>query len=107
MENNNFFDELEKTNTNKKVKNVSYDNSKIETIKKENNTISLVLKAIAWIILILGFIMGFILGVDEYDDLYFPLMLEIWCLYGIGFLITYAFAEIIQILHDIRLKVWK
>lgn len=107
MENNNFFDELEKTNTNKNLKNVSNDNSKIETIKKENNTISLVLKVIAWIILILGFIMGFILGVDEYDDLYFPLMLEIWCLYGVEFLVTYSFAEIIQILHDIRLKVWK
>lgn len=69
------------------------------------NTISSVLKVIAWIILIVGFIVGIVLGRDQFDDFSFGLALSYWITYGIAFLGIYSVAEIIQILHDIREKV--
>jgi len=129
MENKDFFDNLEEKeiikcpNCGKELKDYDiekgcpycekefeFDYSAIlkrNQIKKENNTISTTLKVVAWIIFVIGLILGFVLGVDEYEELYLPLMLEIWFMYGIAFLGTYSLAEIIQILHDIRLKVWK
>lgn len=65
---------------------------------KENNTIALVLRSIAQIILGLG-IATYII-----DREIQPIMFVV----GIGWvLVLYALKEIIQILHDIRLKVYK
>lgn len=127
MDNKDFFDSLEDCKKNKcvncgrEVKDIEkgckycdglkeyYTNDykdKLEIIKKEKNTISSVLIVIAWIILILGFIMGFIISVDEYDELSFPIMIEVWGICGISFLFIYSIGEIIQILHDIRKKIY-
>ncbi|MGM9876917.1 MAG: hypothetical protein ACI310_06820 [Bacilli bacterium] len=127
----NFFDNLEDYKSNKKIKCVncgrevkdlekgcSYCNNskeyntenynvRLENIMKEKNTISSILKVIAWIIIVLGFILGFILGQNEYDEIEFSSLMTIWLTYGGVSLGIFALAEIIQILHDIRFKVWK
>lgn len=55
----------------------------------------------------LGFILGFILGQNEYDEIEFSSLMTIWLTYGAISLGIFALAEIIQILHDIRFKIWK
>lgn len=127
----NFFDNLEDYKENKKIKCVncgrevkdlekgcSYCNYlkeyntenldiRLEKIMQEKNTISSILKVIAWIIIVLGFILGFILGQNEYDEIEFSSLMTIWLTYGAISLGIFALAEIIQILHDIRFKIWK
>lgn len=127
----NFFDNLENYKENKKIKCVncgrevkdlekgcSYCNNlkeyntenldiRLEKIMQEKNTISSILKVIAWIIIVLGFILGFILGQNEYDEIEFSSLMTIWLTYGAISLGIFALAEIIQILHDIRFKIWK
>ncbi len=129
----NFFDNLEDYKENEKVKCVNCGkefyqtnpkkgcpycnnlkeystenyNVRLENIMKEKNTISSILKVIAWIIIVLGFILGFILGQNEYDEIEFSSLMTIWLTYGGVSLGIFALAEIIQILHDIRFKVWK
>ena len=80
---------------------------RLEKIMQEKNTISSILKVIAWIIIVLGFILGFILGQNEYDEIEFSSLMTIWLTYGGISLGIFALAEIIQILHDIRFKIWK
>lgn len=126
----NFFDNLEDYKENKKIKcvncgrevkdlekgcpycnnlkeyNTENYNVRLENIMKEKNTISSILKVIAWIIIVLGFILGFILGQNEYDEIEFSSLMTIWLTYGGISLGIFALAEIIQILHDIRFKIW-
>ena len=73
---------------------------------QEKNTISSILKIIAWVLIVLGFILGFILGKNEYDDIEFSSLMTIWLTYGGISLGIFALAEIIQILHDIRFSIW-
>ena len=73
---------------------------------QEKNTISSILKIIAWVLIVLGFILGFILGKNEYDDIEFSSLMTIWLTYGGISLGILALAEIIQILHDIRFSIW-
>ena len=127
----NFFDNLEDYKENKKIKCVNcgrevkdlekgcpYCNNlkeyntenldmRLEKIMQEKNTISSILKVIAWIIIVLGFILGFILGQNEYDEIEFSSLMTIWLTYGGISLGIFALAEIIQILHDIGLKYGK
>lgn len=125
----NFFDNLEDYKENKKTKCVNcgrevkdlekgcpYCNNlkeytenldmRLEKIMQEKNTISSILKVIAWIIIVLGFILGFILGQNKYDEIEFSSLITIWLTYGGISLGIFALAEIIQILHDIRFKIW-
>lgn len=126
----NFFDNLEDYKENKKTKCVNcgrevkdlekgcpYCNNlkeyntenldmRLEKIMQEKNTISSILKIIAWVLIVLGFILGFILGKNEYDDIEFSSLMTIWLTYGGISLGIFALAEIIQILHDIRFKIW-
>lgn len=117
-----FFEELE---DNKKVKCVncgreikdlekgcpycdSKDYSYEKSIKENNsNTIASVLKVVGWIILVIGFILGFATGTDEYGSFVFTQVLTIWLIYGGLFLGIYAMGEVIQILHDIRAELRK
>lgn len=79
---------------------------RLEKIMQEKNTISSILKIIAWVLIVLGFILGFILGKNEYDDIEFSSLMTIWLTYGGISLGIFALAEIIQILHDIRFSIW-
>ena len=125
----NFFDNLEDYKENKKTKCVNcgrevkdlekgcpYCNNlkeyntenldmRLEKIMQEKNTISSILKIIAWVLIVLGFILGFILGKNEYDDIEFSSLMTIWLTYGGISLGIFALAEIIQILHDIRFSI--
>lgn len=92
---------------NSKEYNTENYNVKLESIMREKNLISSVLKVIGWITLIVGFILGFVLGKDTYGNIEFISLLQVWLVYCGVFLSIYTLAEIIQILHDIRFKVWK
>lgn len=126
----NFFDNLEDYEKNKRIKCVNCGrdikneekgcpycnnskeyytenyNTRLENIIKEKNTISSILKIIAWIIIFIGFILGFIIGKNSYDEIEFITLITIWLIYGGISLGIFALAEIIQILHDIRFKMW-
>lgn len=91
---------------NLKEYNTENYNVRLENIMKEKNTISSILKVIAWIIIVLGFILGFLLGQNEYDEIEFSSLMTIWLTYGGVSLGIFALAEIIQILHDIRFSIW-
>ena len=92
-----FFEELEKNNidTHKEIKNIKDNSSK--------NTISNIIKVLCWVIIIIGFILGIVnytLNEDAFQ------MITTWLIYGGCTLGGFAIAEIIQILHDIRNKLY-
>ncbi|MDD4376226.1 MAG: hypothetical protein PHR25_05530 [Clostridia bacterium] len=106
--NNNFYEDLESTkNKEEKEYLKEVEKRKNSSIKEEKNIISNILKIIGWCILIIGFILGFVNGKDEYDELSLVSMIIVWCTYGLYSTGSFALAEIIQILHDIRMKIWK
>lgn len=94
---NNFFDELEKNNvdTHKDIKNIKNSSSK--------NKISSIIKALCWTTIVIGFIYGIINYILNEDALQ---MFTTWLIYGGCTLGGFALAEIIQILHDIRNKLY-
>ena len=86
------------------LSNNSYKSNK-EFVKNKNyneNTISAILKIIAWIVIIIGFIIGIVYGSAdsyEFDGLK---MFATWLIFGGGALGCFALAEIIQLLQDIK-----
>ena len=94
---NNFFDELEKNNidTHKDIENIKDNSSK--------NMISSIIKTLCWVVIILGFILGIVnytLNENAFQ------MITTWLIYAGCTLGGFALAEIIQILHDIRNKLY-
>ena len=92
-----FFEELEKNSvdTNKEIKYIKY-NSNI-------NIISSIIKVICWLTIIIGFIIGISLYSINEDTLE---MITSWFIYFGCSIGGFAIAEIIQILHDIRNKLY-
>lgn len=77
-----------------------------EIITQEKNTLSTILKIIAIITVVIGFILGLVVGANsDYDSE--SSFLIIWLIFGGSALGIYALAEIIQILHDIRRKLYQ
>lgn len=77
-----------------------------EIIAQENNTLSTILKIIAIITVVIGIIFGLVVGANnDYDSE--SSFLIIWLIFGGSALGIYALAEIIQILHDIRRKLYQ
>ena len=73
--------------------------SSIEAKNKKGNTIATLLMVIAWIVYILGFILGIVLASES-----FALMLVYWVVTFIGGTFYLAFAEIIKLLVEIKNK---
>lgn len=96
--NNDFFEKLD-NDSEKYVKDK-------QTIKNnsDKNPISSIIKSICYIIVICGFIIGLI---NYSSDENIGTMLISWLTYGMCSLGGFALAEIIQILHDIRNKLYK
>ena len=94
---NDFFDELEKNNidTNKDIKNIQDNSSK--------NRISSIIKGLCWTTIIVGFIIGIVNYTlnENISQIFITWSIYFGCSLG-GF----ALAEIIQILHDIRNKLY-
>ena len=92
-----FFEELEKNSvdTNKEIKYIK-DNS-------NKNIISSIIKVICWLTIIIGFIIGISLYAINEDALE---MITNWFIYFGCSIGGFAIAEIIQILHDIRNKLY-
>lgn len=92
-----FFEELEKNSvdTNKEIKYIK-DNS-------NKNIISSIIKVICWLTIIIGFIIGISLYAINEDALE---MIISWFIYFGCSIGGFAVAEIIQILHDIRNKLY-
>lgn len=82
-----------------------YIAEKFNSIVKKNNFISLMLKFIGYAIIIIGVVILSVIAIEtEKISLAFLLIIFlISCGLSLGF---FAFAEIIQILHDIRFKLW-
>lgn len=77
---------------------------KEEEDKNKNNYIANAIKILACTTLCGGFILGIILAL-EFES--FMTLIFVWEICSIEALFLLAFAEIIQILHDIRLKMYK
>lgn len=92
-----FFEELEKNSvdTNKEIKYIKYNSNK--------NIISSIIKVICWLTIIIGFIIGISLYAINEDALE---MITSWFIYFGCSIGGFAIAEIIQILYDIRNKLY-
>lgn len=77
-----------------------------EIIAQEKNTLSTVLEIITIITVVIGFIFGLVVGVNNNYDSESGFLI-IWLIFGGSALGIYALAEIIQILHDIRRKLYQ
>lgn len=96
--NDNFFEEL-----NKQDNEIENKKREIEKVSSKNS-ISTIYKTLSWIIIILGLIAGILVGViNENVSQFFT-----YSLIGFGIALSgFALAEIIQILHDIRSKLYE
>lgn len=87
-------------------------NKKIEFIVDDNHWLSLMIKSVSWFLLVLCIVVGVVgaIIVKKHFDNHFNygmiVLISSWILGIIVFLFTYAVGEIIQILHDIRKKIW-
>lgn len=85
---------------------------KIELIIDENHWLSVMIKFVSWFLFILCIVAGVVGAIivkkhfDNHFDYGMIVLVSSWLLGIIIFLFTYAVAEIIQILHDIRKKIW-
>ena len=86
---------IEQNKINLEIKNDTYD--------KQNN-ISTILKIFSWLILSLGIVFGFIEFINTED---ISNMFTVCIIYGSCSLIGFSFAEIIQLLQDIKNKLEK
>ena len=77
--------------------------SNIEADDNSSNSIATILRVIAIIVYIAGFIASFFLGVDSYGDISAMVMVW-WIVFFISGTIYLGFAEIIQLLNDIKNK---
>lgn len=75
-------------------------------VKRDGNSTDVIvkiIKVVAYIVFVVGFISGIVLGVDEYGDIS-GMMIVWWSLFFIYGIIMLGFAEIIKLLHDIKNK---
>ena len=68
------------------------------------NPVANIFKGLAWIVFFGGFIVGMFLGKDEYGDFSVGIALIYWSAFFVVGMLYYGFAEIIQLLTDIRDK---
>lgn len=64
-----------------------------------SNTVSIIFKVFAWVVFIGGFVAGLLRAEGG-----FGLMLVYWCAFFVAGMLYYGFAEIIQLLNDIKNK---
>lgn len=89
------------------LEEVSDMENRLEKIIGNYNITSIVLKIAAWIIFFCCLIVGGIWAKKIGEYWMGVAMLTCWCFGGsFLFLVMYTVSEIIQILHDIRKKVW-
>ena len=81
-------------------------NERLEKIIQRKNPIAVILNVIAYLLLALGFILGIIFAEKSYNDTELSVILGTWLTYGSISLGLFVSSEIIQILHDIRYRVW-
>ena len=74
---------------------------------KENNSMSSAIQVVTFIILIVAFIVWLIIWTERGEDPSFIEFALNILPFIFVFFIFYGFAEIIQILHDIRRKLWE
>ena len=86
-----------------KITNEEYEQLKDIVKPKTQTAISICLQVIAWIIFIVGFIMGIILGQDHYwNDVVTPIIC--WATSLISGVLFLAIAKTINLLNDIKNK---
>ena len=83
--------------------NLSSENHK-KSMNKEFNSLATFIKVIAWLVIIAGLFIGIANGSDS-DD--FKVTLINWVYYFSAGISCLVIAEVIQILHDIRVKIYK
>ena len=79
---------------------------------KKTNTVSIIFKVLAWIVFVGGLLAGIVLGQTEvidgystYTEFSFATALLYWAISFVSGMFFLGFAEIIQLLHDLRKKV--
>lgn len=81
--------------------NIEQFNGEEDIITSKKNSVANAFKILAWIVLIGGFFLGCLISDDIYQ------MIIIWIIYIVVFLFIFGISEVIQILHDIRAKIYK
>ena len=77
---------------------------RLARIQAKDNGTSNILSFVAFTVLAIGIVLGFVLGRNENNSLNLENMFTIIGASAISCLMLYALSEIIQILHDIRRK---
>ena len=77
----------------------------MKDINREDNSVGVILRVIGWLILLIGFIMGFVIA-DTPLGFSFLNLIYTWFACGLFALTVIGFSEIIIILHDIRRKIY-
>ena len=95
---NDFFEELDKQDEELRKEKQNIRNN------SNSNGISSLIKTLSWVVIICGFIIG-IVNYSLNEDI--GQMLTTWLTYGVCSIGGFALAEIIQILHDIRNRLYK
>lgn len=77
----------------------------------DKNLVANTLKILGWCILVVGFVGGIILGQNIYEyggnDFNYIAMLISWLSCGLFAMLSLALSEIIQLIHDIKVKIRK
>ena len=73
---------------------------------QSKNVISQILKGIGWIIVVGGLILGFSYGIEIGNKMGFMTFLIVVTSYFVVSMLFFSISEIIQILHDIRNKIY-
>ena len=90
------------------MKKNSQNKMEIENFRtKENNNMSSVIQIVTFIILIVAFIVMLVMWTERGEDPTFVEFALNVLPFIFAFLIFNGFAEVIQILHDIRRKLWE
>lgn len=80
-----------------------------EKIKRETNMVAYSIKCIAWVDLVVGIFIAFITIFTFNDTVEIPFLTIVLTIIGIviSFVFIYAIGEIIQIIHDIRKRLYE
>ena len=80
---------------------------RLSRIQAKDNGTSNILSFVAFTILAIGVVLGFVLGRKDNNSLDIAKMVTIIGVSAFSCLMLYALSEIIQVLHDIRRKMYE
>ena len=86
----------------KQIEQYAEDSGKGE--EKSSNGVASLLKGLAFMVYLLGFILGIVMGKDPYGDFSFGMALAYWVVGLFSGTMLLGFSEVVRLLHEINQK---